>query len=375
MRLFTFITIVVSTFSVATAQVTIGSSEAPLQGALLQLKENNNLEANSTKGLLLPRVQLLPTGKIKGSENINLENESTGLLVYNTVETDEYCIGVYIWENGKWTYLHENEESTNESTNYSPTTGILKDIEGNEYTTGDFGRAGIWMTQNLRTEKYVKCGELRTFPINGTPGVVDSDAERQIGYPNVYAGSISTRTFYDANKHLGLLYNWCAATNRINAVSDELRDATGVQGICPDGWHLPSAAEMRELMEEINENTSKYSSLSDIKTNISGTTLQKLGKAVLANNQPKIGTSAFNGSSNDVQNNGFAMYALGYGLGGKIQSAGGSGLIYSDIWTSSNRDQINAYYGFATYNTQIDYVELEASWNKRALFPVRCKKN
>lgn len=69
------------------------------------------------------------------------------------------------------------------------------------------------------------------------------------------------------------------------------------------------------------------------------------------------------------------MYSLGYGLGGKIQSAGGASLIYSDIWTSSNKDNINAYYGFATLKADIDYVELDSSWNKRALFPIRCKKN
>lgn len=297
MKYILFFTMFICTSTISLAQVTIGSTEAPLKGAILQLKENNNLGANSTRGMMLPRIQLLPSGKIKGSETLVLGIESTGLIIYNTIETDEYCIGTYIWGDGKWTHLQAYDALSNEADNYNPTTGILKDIEGNEYTTAKFGKAGVWMTQNLRTEKYLKCGELRTFPVNGASGVVDSDTERQIGYPNMHGASISTRIFYDANKHLGLLYNWCAATNRTNATSDELHDAVGVQGICPDGWHVPSAAEMRILMEEINENTSKYSSLSDIKNNVTGTTFQKLGKAVLASSQPLIGSSANNGAS------------------------------------------------------------------------------
>lgn len=45
-------------------------------------------------------------------------------------------------------------------------------------------------------------------------------------------------------KTYGVLYNWQAAMN--GAVQSEL-NPSGVQGVCPDGWHLPSQAEWNIL--------------------------------------------------------------------------------------------------------------------------------
>lgn len=51
-------------------------------------------------------------------------------------------------------------------------------------------------------------------------------------------------------KKYGVLYNWYAAMNQKNATGTSA-DAvpSGVQGICPAGWHLPSKAEWKVLEE------------------------------------------------------------------------------------------------------------------------------
>lgn len=51
-------------------------------------------------------------------------------------------------------------------------------------------------------------------------------------------------------KKYGVLYNWYAAMNQKNATGASA-DAvpSGVQGICPAGWHLPSKAEWKVLEE------------------------------------------------------------------------------------------------------------------------------
>jgi len=98
--------------SVAMAQITIGVSEPPVAGALLQVKsiENvNKMNANSTKGLMLPRVNLnnmkeltpiLPQGYNKSFEN----PIHTGLLVFNTNNElpNSNGIGVYLWNGEYW---------------------------------------------------------------------------------------------------------------------------------------------------------------------------------------------------------------------------------------------------------------------------------
>lgn len=169
-------------------------------------------------------------------------------------------------------------------------------------------------------------------------------------------------------------YNWCAATNRINATENEKLSETGLQGICPDGWHVPTILEVEALIQEINQFTSKYSSLADIKTNNIKNVNVGLANAVLSSNQPLIGSVVYNGKSNDSNNNGFNMFALGYGLSGIINSASGAQTMYANIWTSSNNNTTTAYYCFAVKTNSEEFVSL-TSWNKRALFPIRCKKD
>lgn len=86
------------------AQVTIGSSEEPNAGAILDLKENGNKGVNSTKGLLLPRMEL---SSLKSMQPIfddakltdEIRQSHIGLTIFNT-KTDYplgLCKGVYTW--------------------------------------------------------------------------------------------------------------------------------------------------------------------------------------------------------------------------------------------------------------------------------------
>lgn len=52
----------------------------------------------------------------------------------------------------------------------------------------------------------------------------------------------------------GALYSWAAAMNGATASSD---NPSRVQGVCPDGWHLPSRLEWLELKTYINDDGGK----------------------------------------------------------------------------------------------------------------------
>ena len=88
---------------------------------------------------------------------------------------------------------------------------ILFDIEGNIYTTIKIGEQ-IWMQQNLRVS-------------------VDPDSTPITSY--IYAGIEELAETY------GRLYTWDAAMNGSTAEK--------AQGICPDGWHIPSDEEWKIL--------------------------------------------------------------------------------------------------------------------------------
>ncbi|WP_280645234.1 MULTISPECIES: hypothetical protein [unclassified Dysgonomonas] len=98
------------------AQVTIGSNAKPKQGALLDLKEDNELNRNTDKGILLPRVnledkeELYPMFETNASDYTNYEKKiHTGLIVYNlTDDTDaDLCPGPYVWNGQVWDRLWE----------------------------------------------------------------------------------------------------------------------------------------------------------------------------------------------------------------------------------------------------------------------------
>ena len=48
------------------------------------------------------------------------------------------------------------------------------------------------------------------------------------------------------NNTYGVLYNWPAA---MNGAASSTTNPSGVQGVCPTGWHLPSDAEWTELTD------------------------------------------------------------------------------------------------------------------------------
>ena len=59
----------------------------------------------------------------------------------------------------------------------------------------------------------------------------------------------------DNFKTYGVLYNWPAA---MNGYGSSTANPSGVQGICPEGWHLPSNAELMQLKNYLAKNGYNY---------------------------------------------------------------------------------------------------------------------
>ena len=108
----------------------------------------------------------------------------------------------------------------------APCPGIptVTDVEGNVYNTVQIG-AQCWMRDNLRT----------AFYSNGT--------------------AISLNGYYNDNSSYfplverGYLYNWNVA---MHGAASSNTIPSGVQGVCPIGWHLPSNAEWTQLTDYLS---------------------------------------------------------------------------------------------------------------------------
>jgi hypothetical protein len=164
------------------AQVTIGLGEQPVSGALLQLKDKENVTDgtfNAHKGLALPRVTLSekkelypmfladPGNPASGpnadysSGKAVLDKTHTGLIVYNLVEDDnkELCLGLNQWDGEMWNCF----QSKMGNAKFDPVS--CSDIEVNGmYVEGMVTTSANYISINLNVKK------LGAFAITVTTG-------------------------------------------------------------------------------------------------------------------------------------------------------------------------------------------------------------
>lgn len=115
----------------------------------------------------------------------------------------------------------------------------VTDYDGNVYNTVQIGNQ-CWLKENLKTTHYSDGTPL----VDGTAvGNISSDYTTKYWF--VYNDSIQYKDTY------GLLYTWAAA---MNGASSSVSNPSGIQGVCPAGWHLPSKAEYEQLIDYLGSN-------------------------------------------------------------------------------------------------------------------------
>jgi len=113
-----------------------------------------------------------------------------------------------------------------------PSVSTVTDIDGNLYNAVQIGDQ-CWTRENINTTKYA----------DGTP-LLDGT-----GVGPVF-GDYTTPYWFNYNDSLynsftyGKLYTWAAI---MHGAASSSSNPSGVQGLCPTGWHVPSDAEWMEL--------------------------------------------------------------------------------------------------------------------------------
>lgn len=124
----------------------------------------------------------------------------------------------------------ENNEVNGNGVNLDRFTDPRDD---NVYRTVTIG-SQVWMAENLRY-----------LPSVTGPGTGSTTTPYYYVYD--YDGTNVTSAKATANyTTYGVLYNWAAA---MAGSSSSTSNPSGVQGVCPTGWHLPSEAEWTKLTD------------------------------------------------------------------------------------------------------------------------------
>ncbi|GHT02818.1 hypothetical protein FACS189440_15420 [Bacteroidia bacterium] len=230
-------------------------------------------------------------------------------------------------------------------------------IGSNHYSIGDFGAAGVWMTENLRETTGLTENASGTNSTNKQYTHVNKSAINDVAY--------------------GLLYNWYGATLGQNEVTDNQGNQSGqtqIQGICPTGWHLPSDYEWSQLEEVIaKEATGLYSTTleadnsTDFYTtaDFRGTNSGRKMKSTTA-----VNVQDTDGSSNAKNLGGFEGL-----LTGSVED--GTSSRFDDHafwWTSSTGSwKTYAYRRALTWSKEGSY--RNQANDKSLYYAVRCKQN
>ena len=202
-----------------------------------------------------------------------------------------------------------------------PGTPTVTDYDGNTYNTVQIGTQW-WMKENLKTRHYA---DGTTIPV----GSVSSSTTAYCYYPN---GNTSTKDMY------GMLYNWKAVMNNSthsNAIP------SGVQGVCPTGWHVPSDAEFTVLTNYLSNNDEYICTLEQT----------YIAKALA----DTIGWNAYN----------FVTCSIGYDLltnNASGFSARGAGFYYA-YWDNSSMSSRNFKADAAFWTTRVPYDATEGLYD------------
>lgn len=214
----------------------------------------------------------------------------------------------------------------------------VTDYDGNVYRIVKLGNQ-YWMAENLRTTHYADGTFIRMLP-------------SIINIPCRYYPNNDSTTVAD----YGYLYNWRAVMNKSASSS---RNPSGVQGICPKGWHVPSDAEWQQLVDYMGTQA-KYWCTNDTLSFAKALTSKEgwesdEGDCAIGNEQEENNASGFNARP-------AGYFSSEYGSFGRN----------ADFWSATEQDVSNAKYRFLSKRRSTIGSN---SCEKYNAFPVRCLRD
>ena len=237
----------------------------------------------------------------------------------------------------------------------TPADVTVKDICGNTYKCVKIGEQ-YWMAENLRCNNY--------DTESGRAGDALKTTEDIASYAPYYADASDkskwNETIYTQNltlsddqiSKLGYLYNWAAAVGLEDETAAKQQTKPfdkQIQGICPNGWHVPTKAEWEALGVALGGAKDKDGSFPGI------------GKKLKT-------TSGWYDNGSGTDDCLFAALPAGYAYGSKIADVGAR----TFFWTANPEDGAFSYLYILAYHSDL----LEHFSNSKYLgYSVRCVKN
>jgi len=224
----------------------------------------------------------------------------------------------------------------------SDTTGYVRDVDGNTYPLVRIGNQW-WMAENLRTTHYADGSQI--------PQISDPEGWESLAV-NQKAYCFHEFNSTDFAKPWGAYYTWAAA---MNGEAGDNHNPGIIQGVCPEGFHLPSDKDWQELEAFLGMDNSDLEREGYNRGENLGLLLMSIDKWI------KIG-----GGNNKT---GFTAYPAGI-----VNTDGNNGYFHSsaEFWSSTLKENNMIFVRSILYHpASIDRVGRSAQHG----VPVRCIKN
>jgi len=228
------------------------------------------------------------------------------------------------------------------------------DIDGNRYNTIQIGNQ-LWMAENLKTTRYADGTEIP---------YVTNTSEWKTFYQDLSIKAYCWVNNDIKNKDVyGAFYTWGAA---IRGISGSVSNPSKIQGVCPNGWHLPSDSEWSEMENYLSLNGHNYDNTFTIGTS-------KIGKSLSATNGWPSSTRKGAVGNNDyieyINKSGFSAFPSGIrGTYGDFKNVDKDAY----LWTATEYNYYSAVVRRITYDWA--YIDITQDAKESGIC-VRCLKD
>lgn len=232
--------------------------------------------------------------------------------------------------------------------------GFLTDCQNNVYRTVKIGDQW-WMAENLRCTKYDTESERAGEPLFRSSYLTDKPYYIDASDKSIWNSRYLVEFSDEQISKFGCLYNWAAVVGledeiAVMAQTSDFEDKR--QGICPNGWHVPTKEEWNILATVLSETNDTQGGKSTI------------GKKMKT-------TSGWYSDGNGTDEYFFAVLPAGYAQGNSVGDVGGTAF----FWTATPTSFLDGYHASLFYLFySYDSLKSASSYKDRAQ-SVRCVKN
>lgn len=306
-KLFTIVIVLITNFNLSAQLAITADGSSPDASAMLDVK-------SVEKGMLVPRMTQ--------SQIQSIAYPADGLLVFNTDDNHHYF---YDAGAGEWKEIAMGTGTITPTPSWTCGDALVDSRDGQSYNTVLIGTQ-CWMAENLNIGTR----------IDGVNDQTDNSIIEKYCDDN---NTTKCDTY-------GGLYQWDEMMQYI--VSE------GVQGICPEGWYLPTDDDWKQMEMVLGMSQSQADAIGSRGTN-EGSKMKN--------------TSGWLYSGNGTNSSGFSGLPGGHRLtSGAFNDIGGTGY----WWSSTEYADSNPW----KRSLEASHDQVYRFWNyKGSGFSVRCLKN